>query len=164
MDEDWKQHGGDTPFFSLSGKECWGRVVQIYDGDTMKIVIKLFDGYYKFNCRLNGIDTCEIKSKEPENKLKAIKARNRVLQLVNKHEPIQLDKAFTKKELDAYLDKHVCLVWMKCCEFDKYGRLLVHVYENDKSPQSISDILLAEKLAYTYNGGTKLTEDEQLDM
>lgn len=164
MEDEWKQHGGDTPFFSLSGKECWGRVVQIYDGDTLKVVIRLFDGYYKFNCRLNGIDTCEIKSKEPENKLKAIRARNRVLHLVTNNETIQLDKAYTKKEIDAMLENKVCLMWMKCGEFDKYGRLLCRIFETTDADKSIGDILIEEKLAYAYEGGTKFTEAEQLDI
>jgi endonuclease YncB( thermonuclease family) len=164
MQDDWKQHGGATPYFSLNGKECWGRVVQLYDGDTMKVVIKLFDGHYKFNCRLNGIDTCEMKSKDPENKLKAIKARNRVLQLVNKAASVQLDKNYAKKEIDHIFESNVCLVWIKCGQFDKYGRLLCRIYETDKSDKSVGDILIEEKLAYAYDGGTKLTEAEQLDI
>jgi len=47
-----------------------GRVIKIYDGDTITIAAKLPNFYfwnkspiYRFNIRLNGIDCPEIKSK-----------------------------------------------------------------------------------------------------
>jgi endonuclease YncB( thermonuclease family) len=60
----------------------------------------------------------------------------------------------------------VCIVFIKCYEFDKYGRLLADVYinYNDINSKSISEILLNENLAYKYDGGKKLSEDEQNDI
>ena len=57
-------------------------------------------------------------------------------------------------------------VWVECLDFDKYGRLLANVYNLNteiKSDNSFSSILLKEKLAYVYNGDTKLTEEEQVE-
>ena len=54
-------------------------------------------------------------------------------------------------------------MYVKCHDFDKYGRLLLDLYL-DKDEKSISDVLLEEKLAYVYNGKTKLNEDEQLNL
>lgn len=161
---EFKQYGGKTPFFSLNGTNCWARVTNIYDGDTFKIVIKLFDSYYKFNIRMFGIDTCELKSKEEGNKKKAIMARNRILQLICPSENINLEKAYTKKELDGFLESNVCLIWVNLMEFDKYGRVLLKAFINDKSNESFSQILIREKLGYEYFGDTKLTEEEQLNV
>jgi endonuclease YncB( thermonuclease family) len=57
------------------------RVVNIHDGDTCTIIFKLNDKYYKHNVRLNGIDTCEITSKSPEIKQKAVNAKCRLYNL-----------------------------------------------------------------------------------
>ena len=57
-----------TPHFSLNGQKLWGRVVNVYDGDTLTIVLSVFNGIYKFSVRMNGIDTCEVKSKNDKNK------------------------------------------------------------------------------------------------
>lgn len=158
--EQFKQYGGNTPLFTLNGTKCWGRIVNLYDGDTFKVIIKIFDNYYKINMRMCAIDTCEIKSKDEANKKKAIQARNRILQLVCPEEDINLDKNYTKKEIDAILNKHVCMVWVNLLEFDKYGRTLCDVY-NTPDSESFSKILISEKLGYEYFGDTKLTEDQQ---
>lgn len=158
--EEFRQYGGETPLFSLNGRQCWGRVTNLYDGDTFKVVIKLFDGYHKFNVRMYGIDTCEIKSKDEENKKKAIMARNRILQIISEQD-ITLDKTYTKKEIDAILESNVCMVWMDCFEFDKYGRLLANVSLTSDTQENFAQILIKEKLGYAYFGDTKLTEDEQ---
>ena len=55
-------------------------------------------------------------------------------------------------------------MWIECVDFDKYGRLLTNVFLNKEDDKSISDILLEEKLAYKYNGDTKLTEEEQIKL
>lgn len=154
-----------TPYFSLNGINTHGRLVDIYDGDTLKIVLPVMGQYFKFDIRLKGIDTCEIKSHNIENKNKGLEARKRVCTMVEEYwgncENSKLD---TKKEIKDYLKEIVCIVFVKCYEFDKYGRLLADVYidYNNMNRQSISEILLSENLAYSYEGGTKLTEEEQL--
>ena len=47
----------DTPEFSLCGMTLTGKVVECYDADTCKIALPLQNMFYKFTCRLNGIDT-----------------------------------------------------------------------------------------------------------
>ncbi|NBU05748.1 MAG: hypothetical protein EBT39_05310, partial [Sphingobacteriia bacterium] len=36
-----------TPHFSLNGQKMWGRVVSLYDGDTLTIALNVFSGVYK---------------------------------------------------------------------------------------------------------------------
>ena len=164
--EQFKNYDISTPHFSLNGTNTYGRLVDIYDGDTVKIVLSAFkDTFFKFDVRLNGIDTCEIKSHNPENKEKGVKAKKRVCDMVEEiYGNYVNSKLETQKEIKDYLKSIVCIVFVKCYNFDKYGRLLADVYidYNSLTRKSISEILLSEKLAYPYNGGTKLTEEEQL--
>jgi len=157
-------HDISTPYFKLTGTNTYARLVDIHDGDTIKVVIPLFNNFYKFNVRLNGIDTCELKSHNMENKNKAIQARNKICELINEKWKNKKEfKLDTQKEIKEYLNSFVCLVYIKCYDFDKYGRLLADVYINYDNPIiHLSDILLNENLAYKYDGGTKLSEKDQL--
>lgn len=131
----------NTSLFNLNGTKCYTKVLHITDGDTIKVAIYLFNNYYKFNVRLNGIDTCETKSKNDKNKELGIKAKERLKDLIENK-----------------------IIWIKCYNFDKYGRLLADIYQDDQELKSYSDILLEEKLAYKYEGKTKLTEEEQISL
>ena len=148
-----------TPLFTLNGISTFGRVVGIIDGDTLSCVIPLLDRYYKFNFRLNGIDTCEMKSKNQSNKDLAIEARNMLFNLItNKH--ITND---TKNEVSILLNENVYLVWISCQNFDKFGRVLAKISLNESS-ESFSEILIKNKLAYEYHGDKKLSEKEQFEL
>jgi endonuclease YncB( thermonuclease family) len=149
----------NTPEFTLRGLNTVGRLVDIIDGDSVSIVLPLFDSFYKYNIRLSGIDTCEMRSKNEKCRNLAIKARDTLLGLVtglgqNTH----LD---TRREIHEILDKDMVIVYVECLDFDKYGRLLANVFF-DKI--NLSEYLLKCKLAYSYTGHTKLTEQEQLEM
>jgi endonuclease YncB( thermonuclease family) len=115
--------------FSLNEYVTDAKVVKIYDGDTIHAVFEFNNKLYKWVCRLDGIDTPEIKSKNSKEKEAAIKTRDYLREKI--------------------LDK---IVELKCKEFDKYGRLLVDVYHNNVF---INDLLITEKYAKKYNGGTK---------
>lgn len=159
--DQFKNHDFSTPYFKLNGLNTYGRLVDIHDGDTCKIVLPVMGSYYKFNIRLNGIDTCEISSHHQENKNKALQARNKICSLIQEKWG-QIDYSLeTQKEIKEYLKSITCIVYVKCYDFDKYGRLLADIYIDDNQ-KSLSEILLDEKLAYSYNGGTKLPEEQQL--
>lgn len=159
--ESFKKYDIKTPNWTLEGKEMWVRVVDVYDADTITLILPLEFGYYKFSCRVYGIDTSEIKSKLEDNKITANKAKNRMIELCG-IKNIQLDKVYSRKETQAILNSDIYIVYIKCREWDKYGRLLIDVY-NDiyNSRVNLAEILIREKLAYAYFGGTKLTEEEQ---
>lgn len=153
--------GTNTPEFSFMGRKLWARVVSIYDGDTLTLVFPVSDCMYKFNARMFGIDTCEMKSKEAANKTLAIRARNRVIELVTK-KPLAIAANSARKDIVRYLEEDVYLVWIECLEFDKYGRVLVKVFPDSESEaKTFSDVLIEEKLAYPYFGDTKLSENGQ---
>lgn len=153
----FRPHGYATPAFSLDGRESYARVVSVYDGDTMTCVLPLHDTFYKFNIRMYGIDTSEMKSKLGDNKERALAAKRRVLTLLG----YPAAKGLTKKEVQAFFEDNVVLVHLRCHEFDKYGRLLARVFLSPEATVTFSDILIQEGLAYAYFGDTKRTEDEQ---
>jgi endonuclease YncB( thermonuclease family) len=154
---DWSNYNyNNTNTFSLKGLKCFARVVHIHDGDTFTAIIPLFDKYYKFSVRLNGIDTCEIASKNKIIQTLSLKARNRLVNLIT---GLTISE---NVDIKKYLLDNIALIYINCDDFDKYGRLLATVTKSDSNIISFSDILVKEKLAYVYDGKTKLTEEEQI--
>jgi len=115
--------------FTLQGLTKTAKVVKVYDGDTITVVFKHKDEYNKWNCRIYGIDTPELKTKNPKEKKAAILARD-----------------FLK---DMILEK---IVQIECLDFDKYGRLLTNVLYDDKN---IIKIMIEKNYGKLYFGGTK---------
>jgi endonuclease YncB( thermonuclease family) len=155
-----------TPKFNeaLNNKFLIGRVVDIYDGDTLSCVINIFDNYFLFNIRLENIDTCEIKSKNFKCKTKAHEARNCLYELISKQ--INNNIFIERIDLRVLLESEVYLVNILCGTLDKYGRLLGWIFDIEDISQdktkSFNHLLINKKLAYIYKGDTKLTEDEQI--
>ena len=109
-----------------------GRVIKVYDGDTITIASKLpFNDspLYRLSVRLNGIDTPEIKGKTEDEKLAAKQTRDALADLI--------------------LNKYITL---KNIQTEKYGRILADVYFGDLH---LNEWLIKEKYAVKYDGGTK---------
>jgi len=143
----------NTPYFSLNGNKYLAKIVNVIDGDTIVVIISLFNNFYKFNVRLNGIDTCETRSDNLEIKNLGLKAKYRVIEIITEKKYKDLDK----KAIINIFKNNNYLVNILCYEFDKYGRLLADVYIKN---ENISNILIKENLAYFYDGKTKCSEDE----
>jgi endonuclease YncB( thermonuclease family) len=138
----------DIEEFNLKGKKLNGKVVDIYDGDTCKIVVELDGKLVKFSCRLLAINAPEIKPlKNKENreqeKSDAKKCRNRLFELCTN---CSLDD---NKKIKDEIDNNRKLVIIECFDWDKYGRLLVSIYDLN-SDKSFNSILLEENLAKPY--------------
>lgn len=161
MNMDFSGASYDTPAFTLKGHKTWGRLVDCYDGDTMQVVLPFLGSFFKFTIRMYGIDTSEMKSKDSANKERAVKARDRVLEVATKQCPLPAMK--TRKEIQKYLAANMTLVYVECLEMDKYGRVLAKVYTCPEDSECFSDVLVKENLAYAYYGETKLTEKEQME-
>lgn len=159
----------NTPEFTLNGVKTFGRLVDVYDGDTITCIIPIvfsesvpeYYKFYKFNVRLYGIDTCELKNKNDELKNKAYFAREYVLKYFCGE--VDLDLKCTRQSIQEYLDKNVVILWLECLEDDKYGRILANGYAVkangnqilEKEPKSVSESLIDQQLAVRYVGGTK---------
>ena len=144
----------EIPFFSLEGLNTWCRVIDIYDGDTITVVIPLMTSMYKFHIRLYGIDKPEIKSLVQQEKDKAIISRNRLIELCTN----VATNLKSRKEVQQFLSENIYLIWINAYKMDKYGRVLANVYKSPEDTVSFTKTLIDEKLGYEYFGKTKLVE------
>ena len=73
----------DAPNFSLKDLVIDAKVISVYDGDTIKCIFPFKGEFYKWNCRLSGIDTPEIRTRCKKEKEYGYKVRdilrNRIL-------------------------------------------------------------------------------------
>jgi endonuclease YncB( thermonuclease family) len=116
--------------FTFNNYKTIIKIIKVIDGDTVTGIFKFKDSFYKYNFRINGIDTAEIHSKNENEKNKGLNAKDYLYNLI-----------INKTLLANFLD------------FDKYGRILVNLYLNDKD--LISDHLIQGGYANKYDGKTK---------
>lgn len=110
-----------------------GIVVKVYDGDTITVVSKLpYDTspLYKFSIRIRNIDCPEIRGSCDDEKQCAKIAKQRVSDLI-------LNKKVELRNVGT----------------EKYGRVLSDVIIDG---QDIGRLLIDERLALEYSGGSKL--------
>jgi endonuclease YncB( thermonuclease family) len=110
----------------------YGKVIKVYDGDTITIATKLYYDpvtVYRFSVRLRGIDSAEIKGKTVEEKELAVIARDALIAKILGN-----------------------MVELRNVGVEKYGRLLADVYLGDVC---INGWMLENKYAVPYDGGTK---------
>ena len=131
--------------FSLNGNHINAKIIDVYDGDTITVIFKLFDKYYKWKCRIMHVDTPEIKKmvKEvtEEEKIKNEKEKKRALIIRD----IMREKLLNK------------IVLLHCFHFDKYGRLLVE-FNIPETNIKIHNWLIENNYAKPYEGKTKNTD------
>jgi micrococcal nuclease len=113
------------------------KVISVYDGDTFDAIVDMgFSTSVNIKVRMLGIDTAEIKSKDPEQKEKAIAARDFLRSLI--------------------LDKKIII---RTAGMEKYGRWLGEIWEFPKEgeevTESINDQMVRLGHAKAYFGGTK---------
>ena len=126
---DLQSQTDDTPMFTLNGYVTEAKVVRVYDGDTVQVVFKYFEKYYKWIGRIAHVDTPELRTKNLEEKKKGYEVRDKLRELI--------------------LDK---VVQIHCQEFDKYGRLLLNIQIGDIK---VDEWLITNGYAKKYEGGTK---------
>jgi len=117
-----------------------GKVIKVYDGDTITIATKLpynSSPIYRFSVRINGIDCPEMKTRDRNEQICAAMAKQTVY-----------DIAFNK------------IGYLKNVSLEKYGRILADVFVDDIS---IGELLCQCKLAVKYDGGTKNSPEDWLE-
>jgi len=132
-------------------KSCYNfRVVEInrvLDGDTLDVTIDLgFDLYKKERVRVAGVDTPEKRTRDLEEKELGIDATN-----------------WLKEKLEGALagDDDLVIRTELVGGVGKYGRLLGWLYLGDGNV-SLNEQMIAEGLAWEYDGGTKKKDFEEL--
>lgn len=131
----------DAPRRTFDEMVRYGRVVSVYDGDTITVATKLHSGepWASYRVRVAGVDTPELRGAHRDSGL-AVRDAVRAL----------LPQGCTVR-----------------CTFgaeDKYGRLLAEVQRvtrprsllhSERCAETLSTTLLKRKLAVPYDGGTK---------
>ena len=134
-----------------SRKSCYNfRVTEInrvVDGDTIDVTIDLgFDLFKKERVRVAGVDTPEKRTRNLEEKELGIHATN-----------------WLKKQLEDTIagDEELIIRTELKGGVGKYGRLLGWLYIGDNII-SINEQMIAEGYAWSYDGGTKQKNFEEL--
>jgi len=163
--------------FTLKDKYFYAKIVNVYDSDTCKAVFFLNNELVKYNIRLKGIDSPEIRPPSSDvyreyQILEAKKSRNRLIQLCTDCK-LDLETKLTKTKIQKIINENTKIIKLKCYEFDKYGRLLADLYNidskisndsndsndsnesNESNEININKKLIDEGYVYEYIGGTK---------
>lgn len=151
----WSIVDSNINYLTFNEQIFKGKVVDVYDGDSIKLVLpfiikrtqnkyKIFDKFfkrndiiqlYKWNCRLAGLDTPEIRTRNLKEKDFGLEVRDKLREKILNN-----------------------LLFIKCGVFDKYGRLLVTLYDTEanlKKDYSVNQWLIDNNYAKEYNGGKK---------
>lgn len=110
---------------------------RVVDGDTVYAMVDLgFNIWKRVNIRLEGIDAFESRTTDLVEKEKGIKAKNRLIELLNS----------TNGEFE-----------LKSKGVDKYGRCLgeIRISKNPNSSIDINRLLIEEGHAKEYHGGKR---------
>ena len=120
---------------------------RVVDGDTIDVTIDLgFELYKKERVRVAGIDTPEKRTRDLEEKALGIDATN-----------------YLKKKLEDTIagDDELTIRTELKGGMGKYGRLLGWLYIGE-DVVSINEQMIAEGYAWSYDGGTKQKNFEEL--
>ena len=130
----------NTPLLSLEGYYSVAKVVSVYDGDTCRVVIPFKGEFYKWNVRLDGYDTPEMRPSRSKP---------------NRDAEIAAAKAAKKYLISLVMESPNQIVYIKCKDFDKYGRLLASIYIHPEDNVSVNEMMVQNGHGYNYDGGTK---------
>lgn len=121
----------NVPSVPYQNEVVYGKICDVYDGDTCTFIVLVGKVPIKLNARIIGIDTPEIRGALPLEKEAAIVVRDEVSRLIEgKILPIKMVK------------------------WDKYGgRVDAHIFVEDGL---LSTYLLNNRLAKPYDGGKKI--------
>ena len=126
--------------FSLKGQRYLAKVVDVYDGDTITVLLRYRLKTHKFKVRMYGYDSPEMRPPRDDPnryniKEAAVQAKIKLSEMINQK-----------------------IVELDCGGFDKYGRLLatVHLRENCcKTSIDVNQWMIRNGYGYKYNGGKK---------
>ena len=124
-----RQTSASTPPLTFNRQRKLCKVVDVYDGDTIKVVFLVHRRPYLWKVRLAGIDTPELRTSCEQENAHGYMVRD----------------ALRERILD-----HVIV--LQCGGFDKYGRLLGTPYHRGVN---LCDWMVQRKFAVPYDGGTK---------
>ncbi len=110
--------------------EYSAEVTKIVDGDSVWLEVDVgFRMTYRYNFRLARINTPELRASDPEVKVKAYEAKDRLAEILPLGSTVKIQTA----------------------KSGKYGRWLVEIWVDDGvSSRNVNDMMLEEGLAVEY--------------
>ncbi len=131
----------NVPWLTLDGISCQCKVVDVYDADTVTLVLPLDEKLYMVKCRLLGIDSAEKRTKNLDEKKVSLEAAQWLSDLIKNK-----------------------VIWVKCGDWGKYGgRMLGNLYMTKDDldvNNSINNMIVEKGYAYMYNGKKKKKFEE----
>jgi len=135
----------DTPTFSLSGLHCRAKILRVYDGDTLWLAIPYPDNkVFKYRVRFYGYDAPELHPRTD-----------------TEHRDELVEAALHAKAYLAKWSSQHELVEAEFFAYDKFGRPLVKLRAPGET-RTINEQMITENFGYAYDGGKKLSSDQQL--
>jgi len=116
--------------FDFSGLQCQCLLHRVYDGDSLRACFLYEDKPITVAIRILGIDTPELRSRDPQEKKLAIQARDVARNLLQNR-----------------------ILNVKFFHNDKYGRSLVSI--TLPNGMDYAQYMITNKLGVPYTGGTK---------
>tara|TARA_B110000208_G_C11786240_1_gene435736 strand:- start:186 stop:647 length:462 start_codon:yes stop_codon:yes gene_type:complete len=136
----------NTSFYRFDNKKYYCKVIDIYDGDTITVAIKLNNKIFKHKVRMYGYDTPELKPR------KNIPNRNKIIE----------NAKYTKKILEELILNKIVVIRIERPTWDKYGRLLGTIFTKLKWGMTmraytfdVNAFMLSIGSVNEYFGGTK---------
>jgi endonuclease YncB( thermonuclease family) len=120
--------------FSLVNYTTWIKVIEVYDGDTLKALMNFRNKIDLWTIRMHGYDSPEMKPLKTKN---------------NRDKEIEMAKQSKCALENQVLNKNV---FAKIIGFDKYGRLLAELFINKIN---INQWMIQNNYGYIYSGGKK---------
>lgn len=124
--------------FSFDGQEFSAKVVDVYDGDTIRIVFNWRGEYVQWMARMVGYDSPEMRQPVAEPNRDRLKAA-----------AVAARDALRAQILDK-------VVIVRCGKFEKYGRILVTVFAPcGLGVTNVNEWMLSRGYGRPYDGGKK---------
>lgn len=121
--------------FSLEGEIHTARVVDVHDGDTVRVVFRRRGELVQYRVRMLGYDSAEISGR-------------------NRTEPEKRAAILARDALRCMVQKDRQLIRIECKKFDAFGRLLGTLFLEDGL--DVNAWMIEQKYGVVYTGGKKM--------
>ena len=125
----------------LTNTKHKGKVISIYDADTITVILDFLNHPFIVKLRLYGIDTPEMKPLDTEDENLIIKEKALAI----------MGKVWLQQEIN----NNNNLVYIETKGHDKYGRTLANIYLDNEYRICLNKVLIDYYLADEYYGKTK---------
>ena len=146
----------DFQKYTFSGICCPCRIIDIYDGDTCDIGIKLDNRYIQIRLRLKDINCAELKPKHDIRDRdhvieKAYLAKTKLIEYCTSTSiPISPENCKSRLECHEIMEKNRKILYTKLYDFDSFGRVIAELFLDHEYKQSVNQLMIDNGYAVRY--------------